>query len=232
VTEVGEPATERYERDGFSVVEALVGPALVDRLRDVCAEMTAPLRDRAGDERYSITMPGSLAEPAVADLVATVAASAVDLLGGQVEPTFVLMHAVTCTLADGRGWHQALVYHRLPYSPDGTSVPLDEIEYLIMLDDAYDDDMAAWFAPGYHVAPMLEHRRHEIGGHSGFELIEPQRQLVLPETVKVPLRSGDAVGYTLGTPHACICARDETPRREVLFMRLGFRERSTRPPTA
>lgn len=217
---MGDGAIDRYERDGFVRVADRLAPAQVDELRERCLRATDVARTAASTDRYSLAVPDESPRD-VAPLIDAFHHVAADLLEADVESTFVLWHAVTARLSDGRGWHQALAYYNLPYSPNGVSVPLDELEFIVMLDDATAEEMAPMFAPGHHVAPMLEHRR-ALDAQMGFELVDPGRQLVLDEAVLVPLSAGDAVAYTLGTPHACVCA-GEADRSEVLFVRLGFR---------
>jgi hypothetical protein len=212
---------DRYERDGFEVVASLCTPDEVAGLRAVCDQLLADHRPAGTDDPYALAVLHEPAEPELLALVERARAVAEFLLTGEVDPTFVLLHAVTETADRGRGWHQALAYNRLPYSPRGTSVPLDEIEVLVVLEEVTAAEMALMFAPGYHVLPMLEHRRVPSHAYT-FELVDPTRQLLLHEAVPVPLHPGDAVAYTLGTPHSCIYARDA----EVQFLRVGFRVRS------
>ena len=212
---------DRYERDGFEVVPSLCTPDEVTGLRGVCDRLLADHRPAGADGPYALAVLHEPVESELIELVARARPVAEFLLTGEVDLTFVLLHGVTETADGGRGWHQALAYNRLPYSPRGTSVPLDEIELLVVLEDVTAAEMALMFAPGYHVLPMLEHRR--VPGHAySFELVDPSRQLLLHEVVPVPLHPGDAVAYTLGTPHSCIYARGA----EVQFLRIGFRVRS------
>jgi hypothetical protein len=214
---------ERYERDGFVPIPAALDPCTVDILRAECAERVSTARAAvASGTRYSLAIPGPVDGRAAAPAVDALLGIAKGLLEADVEPSFVLWHAVTAQLCDGRGWHQAMAYHHLPYSPNAVSVPLDEMEFIVMLDDATTDHTAPWFAPGYHVSPMLEHRKLRTA-QMGFELVDPERQLVLDETVMMPMRAGDAVGYTLGTPHACVCSSETDLPTEVLSLRIGFR---------
>lgn len=221
---------DRYERDGFEVVGRVCPPDTLHELRGECLRTLRGARAALPPGTpYDLAVLDDDPGPATRALVERLRPAAERLLLGPVDPTFVLMHATTTTPERGRGWHQALAYHRLPYSPCGSSVPLDEVEVLVTLEPVQDPARALLFVPGYHVLPMLEHRR-VAEPTTQFELVDPSRQLVLDDAVAVPLDAGEAVAYTVGTPHSCIYAPAGAEHHEVLFLRVGFRDRSVGDP--
>jgi hypothetical protein len=200
---------ERYERDGFCDVDQLLDP-------DELAQMRAVVEDSFSATPDATTCSITADDMSLRGIVLRAGAEAERLLGDDVRPTFVKLHRITFGLEHGRGWHQALAYHHLPFTPHAVDVRLDDVEVLVMLDDCTDLETCTWFAPGYHVSPLMEHRRRSDGA---FELVDPMRQIVMSETVPLRLRAGDAVAYTLGTPHTCWASKEGAPVRAV---RIGF----------
>ncbi|MEZ5215819.1 MAG: phytanoyl-CoA dioxygenase family protein [Ilumatobacteraceae bacterium] len=207
---------DRYERDGYEIVPEVLLSEEVAVLRPWCERCSGRPAD-AG--RGMWTRDVALSDPMLADLLGRARTLAERFLGEEAVASFAKVHSVSVGHDFGRGWHQALAYQSLPFSPTAINVRLDDLELLVLLDDLTDEDHGLWFAPGYHVAPLMEHRRRADDG--GYELVDPDRQIRLDEAQHLPLRAGDGVVYTLGTPHSCWSTPE--PEVPVRAIRLGFR---------
>ena len=227
-TTLEEGALEKWERDGFLVIEDFVDPGDLDGLRAAYDELLEG-HVRAGGDRMlggltrQIMVPSS-AHPTF-DRNATVRKAiglGRRLLGSPaVHRTFDMLIYKPPRHEHETPWHQDHAYFGRPTAPAGAAVPLDSIQLWIALDDADEENGCMHFVPGRHTDPLLEH--HVAAGDPEDDgrllaITDPERNLELSTVVAAPLRAGGCTMHTQGTPHFTPSNRSkDRPRRAYIF---------------
>jgi hypothetical protein len=187
----------RWDRDGFVVIERLIGDAALAELREaydaILSRRVAAGGDRMLGGLTRQVMMACTAHPAFHRNEALDAAAEIaeQLLGG--EPpvrTFDMLIDKPPGHPHPTPWHQDMSYAAMPFAPEGAAIPLDTLQFWVALDD---------------VDPVLE-------------LVDAERQVDLSRAVAAPLRAGGATLHSYGTPHYTPPNRSAgRPRRAFIF---------------
>lgn len=220
---------DRFERDGFAVVEGLADDATVAELGLVYDAMLAgtvscPGTDRdLGGVTRQIMVP-HLHHPVFAHNAAIDAGRRVaGALMRCEDPRFffsMLIHKPAGHPYE-TPWHQDMAYARMPFTRAGTQWPGDAVVQFWLALDEVDKTMGCMeFVPGAHRRPMPEH--HVASGDPADDgrllaIVDPAGQLDLGSAVKCPLVAGSATVHGYATPHYTGPNRSARGRRAFIF---------------
>jgi ectoine hydroxylase-related dioxygenase (phytanoyl-CoA dioxygenase family) len=214
-----------FHRDGYTVVDQLVGPDTVAALRDAYDELLAepPATDRQlGGITRQVLVP-SMWHPVFADNEALRAGRRLvaQLFGS---PTAARTYDMLIDKPAGHPhetpWHQDAGYFGRPTAPEGLQVTFRSVQCWLALDDVDADNGCMHFLPG-HRATVLEHK--VVSGDPDDEgrligLVDAGRQVDLSDAVACPLLAGGCTLHLPGTLHYTPPNRSATrPRRAYIF---------------
>lgn len=221
-----------YRRDGFLVVDRLVGDDVLEELRVAYDEVMGAADDRRGADLLGgvtkqVMLP-SQRHPVFERNGALEAARAL-LAPVLDEPTLsfdMLIFKPPGHLHE-TPWHQDMAYSAMPFAPAGTPIPLQKIQVWLALDDVDAENGCMHFIAGRHTEPLLEHR--VASGDPGDDrrllaLRDPAAQLDLSAAVAAPLRAGGATLHAYGTPHQTPPNRSADRPRRAYILNLVARD--------
>jgi ectoine hydroxylase-related dioxygenase (phytanoyl-CoA dioxygenase family) len=204
---------QAWHRDGFVVIERLIGEEALAQLRDAYDAILARRVAAAGDRMLGgITrqvMMACTAHPAFHQNEALEEAAEItdQLLGEPPVRTFDMLIDKPPGHPHPTPWHQDMSYAGFPFAPEGAAIPLETIQF--------------WVVPGYHTRPLLAHRVASGDPNDDarlLELVDAERQVDLSRAVAAPLRAGGATLHSYGTPHSTPPNRTQGhPRRAFIF---------------
>lgn len=219
----------RFDRDGFAVVEGLADRATVADLGSVYDDMLSgavpcPGTDRAlGGLTRQIMVP-HLHHPIFANNPAVDAARRIarDLMRCD-NPQFFFSMLIYKPGGHPHEtpWHQDMAYAGMPFNRAGTVWPNDVVAQFWMALDDIDETMGCMeFIPGAHRQPMPEH--FVAGGNPSDDgrllaIVDPVAHLDLDRAVKCPLSAGSATVHGYATPHYTGPNRSARGRRAYIF---------------
>lgn len=222
-------AVDRFDRDGFAIVEKLADPATVVSLGAVYDDMlsgaiSCPGTDRSlGGITRQIMVP-HLHHAIFAENPAVAAARriAVELMRCD-DPRFFFSMLIYKPGGHPHEtpWHQDMAYAGMPFTRAGLVWPNDAVaQFWLALDDVDETMGCMEFVPGAHRQPMPEH--HVAGGDPTDDgrllaIVDPAAHLDLSRAVKCPLAAGSATVHGYATPHYTGPNRSARGRRAYIF---------------
>lgn len=208
VTPLAAHDRQRFDADGFLVVEQLVAERDLVDLRhayDELIESGTSAGDRMlGGITRQIMLPSG-ADPRFDDNPALLAAHTIgeSLLDEPVRRVFDMLIFKAPGHPHETPWHQDMAYAGVPTAPAGVRVPPVTLQFWIALDDVDAANGCMHFVPGEH-STLLEHEvasgDHDDPGRL-LALVDPAVQLDLGRAVAAPLRAGGCTIHAYGTPH-------------------------------
>jgi ectoine hydroxylase-related dioxygenase (phytanoyl-CoA dioxygenase family) len=229
---------QAWQRDGFVVIERLIGEAALASLRAAYDDILSRRVPAAGDRMLGgITrqvMMACTAHPAFRqnEALDEAAEIAEQLLGEPPARTFDMLIDKPPGHPHATPWHQDMSYAGFPLAPAGAAIPLETIQFWVALDDVDAENGCMHFLPGHHTRPLLAHRvAAGLPSEDSrlLELVDAERQVDLSRAVAAPLRAGGATLHSYGTPHYTPPNRtQDRPRRAFIFnlAPLGLLERT------
>lgn len=220
---------DRFDRDGFAIVDRLADSATVAALGAVYDDMLSGVLPCPGDDRdlggitRQIMVP-HLHHPLFRDNPAVEAARRVsrDLVRSD-DPQFLFSMLIHKPGGHPHEtpWHQDMAYAGMPSTRAGTRWPGHVIaQFWLALDDVDETMGCMEFIPGAHRSPMPEH--HVAGGDPTdagrlLAIVDPATHLDLEAAVRCPLAAGSATVHGYATPHYTGPNRSTRGRRAFIF---------------
>ena len=222
-------AAERFDRDGFAVLEGLADRATVADLGAVYDGMLSGAVPCPGTDRQlgGLTrqiMAPNAHHPIFIDNPAVEAARRISQ--GLVrcdDPQFFFSMLIYKPGGHPHAtpWHQDMSYAYMPFTRAGTVWPGDVVaQFWVALDDVDETMGCMEFIPGAHRQPMPEH--HVAAGDPADDgrllaIVDPAASLDLSTAVKCPLPAGSATVHGYTTPHYTGPNRSARGRRAFIF---------------
>jgi ectoine hydroxylase-related dioxygenase (phytanoyl-CoA dioxygenase family) len=238
LTTLDESAFERYQREGYLLLESALSDRLVERARDRLhgyaagdrepsfAGMVEPdadaddVAEAAPEEVRKFEGLGMVRDDEVFAAVAEadgVVDPVADLLGPHLK---LLRSAAMCKppgIGSKKGLHQDAAYYPIR--------PHDHATAWVALDEATPENGCMTVAPGGHHDGVYDHRTE------GYDT-----DIVIPDSaydgdfVEVPMEPGDVLLTHCLVPHRTGPNRTENPRRALIMAYMDARSRFTEPP--
>lgn len=222
-------AADRFERDGFAVLEGLADRATVSDLGAVYDDMLSGAVPCPGTDRQlggltrQIMVP-HLHHPIFLDNPAVGEARRIsrDLMGCA-DPQFFFSMLIYKPGGHPHEtpWHQDMSYANMPFTRAGTVWPGNVVaQFWLALDDVDETMGCMEFIPGAHRRPMPEH--HVAAGDPSDDgrllaIVDPAADLDLSRAVRCPLAAGSATVHGYTTPHFTGPNRSARGRRAFIF---------------
>lgn len=215
-----------YQRDGFLIIDKLVGGADLDALRvayDEVLEAQIPLvGDRMlGGITRQVMVP-SIQHPVFKENGALDAARGLlPSLLDDAEFLFDMLIYKPPGHPHETPWHQDMAYAGKPFAKAGSRIILETVQFWLALDDVDEENGCMHFLPGHQTEPLLEH--HIASGDPSDDgrllaFVDPETQVDLTAAVAAPLRAGGVTLHSYGTPHYTPPNRStDRPRRAYIF---------------
>lgn len=220
---------DRFERDGFAIVDGLADRETVAELGSVYDDMLSgavpcPGTDRAlGGITRQIMVPHQH-HPLFANNPAVDEARRIsrDLVRCE-DPQFLFSMLIYKPGGHPHEtpWHQDVSYAGMPFKRAGTHWPGHVIaQFWLALDDVDGTMGCMEFIPGVHRQPMPEH--YVASGDPAdparlLAIVDPAKDLDLSTAVKCPLTAGSATVHGYTTPHYTGPNRSTRGRRAFIF---------------
>lgn len=237
----GEDLVQRFDADGFVVIEKLIDASVVSALASAYDELLArPREDMPTDRELGgltrqIMLPHMYHE-LFRDNPALVAARKIAApLMGLEDPQLVydmLIYKPPGHKAD-TPWHQDMAYAGQPFAPPGTPTEYKSIlQFWVALDDVDASTGCMHFVPGVQKKPLLPH--HVAAGELDdpgrlLAITSPETELDLQTAVACPLQAGGATVHSYGTPHYTPPNTSATRHRRAYIFSLGDPARQRKP---
>ena len=219
---------ESWSRDGFLVVDRLIGPATTAELRAAYDEVLN-LGEANPEDRMLGGVTRQVMRPAQAHPLfdRNAALDSGYALARQLFETDQVIRTFDMLIYKPPGhphetpWHQDFAYGAMPFVPAGTPVDHRSIQFWVPLDDVDTETGCMQFVPGGHRQPMLEH--HVASGSPDDDgrllaLTDPAAQLDLSQVVVAEIQAGGCTMHAPGTPHFTGANRSaDRPRRSYIF---------------
>lgn len=222
--------TEIFDRNGFVVVNDMIGEADLTMLREAYDDALNGRTDFAGNDRELGGVTRQIMVPHLFDsrflkneAVAKGAQIAASIFG---ETAPELMFSMLIYKPPGHPhvtpWHQDMAYAGRPVTPTGARLPNDAIlQFWLALDDVDEETGCMTFVPGKHNDPMPEHFVASGDPEDESRLLAmtaPEQDLDLAKAVPCPLSAGSATMHGYATPHYTGANRSsERGRRAFIF---------------
>jgi ectoine hydroxylase-related dioxygenase (phytanoyl-CoA dioxygenase family) len=222
---VDDAARAQLRRDGFLVVDRLVEPEVVTRLRDAYDDVIAQRVKAAGDRHLGglirQVMHPSGEHPVFADNPALQAG--LDLAAALFERSDI--RKLFEMLIDKPGgtmhetpWHQDAAYYAMPVAPAGvTETGIDNLQVWLALDDVDVDNGCMQFVPAPYGTPLLPHRVAAGDPEDEGRLLAFDGPFDASGAVAAPLAAGGCSVHLPGTPHYTGPNVSTRPRRAYIF---------------
>jgi hypothetical protein len=226
--DVTEAQLDAWQQDGFLVLDRFLDDQTLESLRTGYDDILSRKVQAAGDRELGkitrqVMMP-SQAHPDFDDNPAVRSALqlAQRLLDApNVHRTFDMLIYKPPGHAYETPWHQDAAYGEMPFSPAGTPLRPDSIQFWIPLDDVDTENGCMQFVPGWHTEALLEHLVAAGPADSDdrlLALVDPVHQIDLDTAVVAEIPAGGATLHSPGTPHYTGPNRSvDRPRRAYIF---------------
>lgn len=226
--EVTSAQLESWRRDGFLVLDRFLDDETLEVLRTAYDDILSRKVHAAGDRQLGMitrqVMNPSQADPRFDDNAAVRSALQIArqlLETSTVRRTFDMLIYKPPTHLYETPWHQDAAYGSMPFTPAGTPLRIDSIQFWVPLDDVDAENGCMQFVPGWHTQPLLEHK--VAAGSPDHEdrllaLVDPERQIDLEAAVVAEIPAGGATLHAPGTAHYTGPNNSvDRPRRAYIF---------------
>lgn len=221
-----EEQVDHFGRDGFLIIDRLVGPDAVETLRAAYDEVLSGTAPAAGDRMLGaitrqVMAPGE-AHPVFRDNDALDAGTRIaeQLFEEPVGVMFSMLIYKPAGHPYETPWHQDMAYAVEPVTPAGTQIPPITLQFWVAIDDTDEWNGCMHFVAGTHRDPLLAHvvASGDPADQSRLLALEdPATQLDLTSVVAAPLAAGGCTIHAYGTPHYTPPNRSALPRRAYIF---------------
>lgn len=202
-----EEQIKQFQRDGFTCIQRLIEPAVVQELRTLYDRFLRREIDSGTDDRPLGGIIRQVMHPHkhhsyFQDNPALTGGLHIgpQLLGEEVEFQFDMLISKPPGTTSETPWHQDWAYSEKPFAPAGKPIVNRYLQFWVALDDVDTQNGCIHFIPGRHEGGLLEH--YIASGDPS----DPSRLLATDEAaaskaIACPLPAGGCTIHTMGTPH-------------------------------